>query len=313
MKTILVTGSKGLLGSALIKNLSQDSNYNVIGHSRENCDLNNTNDTVSYIQQQRNNGVDTIIHCAAEVGGVLKNTLYSKTMFYNNLKINNNIIMAAQEAEIENFVNLLSTCLFPDKAIYPLTPDQIYNGDPHSSSFGYALAKRLSFQTIQSYHKVFNLNWLNIIPTNIYGMHDNFHLQNSHVIAALIQKAHKVKSEGGDFTIWGSGEIYRQFIYSDDLAKLVIWALENWTKTEGHNDPFMAVNPTEYTIKELALIIAKKFDIDENKINFDISKPEGIKRMTASSNANWFKFTPLEKGLDETIKWYNENFNNIRK
>ena len=310
MKTILITGSNGLLGSAIVRYLkTKPEEFKFVLHTRKDCNLSLRDKTMSYVYQKTEEGVDTIIHCAAEVGGVLKNTLYPKEMFENNLSINNNIIEAAASANVYNFVNVLSTCVFPNNANYPLTPDQIYNGDPHSSAFGYALAKRLSFQTVQSYHKVFLNNWINIIPTNIFGINDNFHRENSHVIAALIRKAYEVKESGEEFVIWGSGETYRQFIFSDDLAKLIIWAIDNWNSDQ----PFMAVNPGEYTIKELALTIARKFEIPENKIRFDSSKPEGIKRMTATSNAEWFKFTPLEDGLDKTIKWYKENVQTIRK
>ena len=307
MKTILITGSNGLVGSAVIRK----SKYKTIKHTRSECDLANRDQTISYIlKQKKQNNIDTIIHCAAEVGGVLKNTMYPEKMFHNNLVINNNIIEAAFNAGIKNFVNILSTCIFPDNAKYPLTTDQIYNGDPHKSAFGYALAKRLSFQTVQYYRKVFKINWINVAPNNIYGINDNFNFENSHVIPALIRKAHNAKMSGEDFVIWGTGKkIYRQFIYSDDLANLILWALDNWKKDE----VFMAINPNEYSINQLSLKIAKKFNIKKNKIKYDLSKPDGIARMTAVSDASWYNFISIEEGLSETIEWYMKNLDNIRK
>jgi len=309
MKNILVTGSKGLLGSAVVR-LGRKYTYNIIEHSRNECNLLNKDETISYVllQKQKHN-IDTIIHCAAEVGGVLKNTLYPQEMFYNNLKINNNIIEAAFLADINNFANILSTCIFPAEASYPLTKKQLYNGDPHKSAYGYAFAKRISLQLVEYYNKVYNKNWINIVPNNIYGINDNFNLQNSHVIPALIKKAHEAKLKNEDFIIWGSGEIYRQFIYSDDLAELILWALKNWKKSE----LFMAIEPKEYSINEVALLIAKKFNIDKNKIKHDLSKPPGITRMTGCSDAEWYSYTSIEEGLNNTIEWYLNNLNNIRK
>lgn len=311
MKTILVTGSNGLLGSALVRLIEKSKEYNVIKHTRKECNLSNRDETFTYIMKQKNeNDIDTVIHCAAEVGGVLKNTLYTQKMYYNNLQINNNIIEACHLTEIENFANILSTCIFSQNAHYPLSVDQLASdGLPHPSTLGYSLAKRISLLTTQSYKRVFNRNWINIIPTNIYGINDNFNLENSHVIPALISKAHAAAESGEDFIIWGSGESHRQFIFSDDLANLILWALEYWKL----DIPFLAVNKKEYTIKELVYIIADKFNIAKDRIKFDTTKPAGIPRMTALSDAESFKFISLDEGLDITIKWYKENYNIVRK
>ncbi len=307
MKKILVTGSNGLLGSAVVRKLEEQSDVQIIKHSRKECDLMDREKTIEYFSSFKQ--IDSVIHCAAEVGGVLKNSLYSERMFYNNLKLNNNVIDSCYKMKVPNLVNILSTCLFPESANYPLTPDQIFSGDPHSSSFGYALAKRISYLTVQSYRKALGYNWISIIPTNIYGINDNFNLENSHVLPALIMKAYTAKQTNKDFIIWGNGETHRQFIFSDDLAALILWAKDNW-----HEDsPFMAVNSKEYLIKDVAILIAKKFEIPDDKIKFDFTKPSGIKRMTASSNADQFQFTPLEEGLNKTIDWFKKEYNNIRK
>ena len=311
MKNILVTGANGLLGSAIVRIVEQRTNYRVIKHTRQECNLLNRNDCINYIAKQvSENNIDTVIHCAAEVGGVLKNTLYTQSMYYNNLQINNNIIEASHLSDIQNFANILSTCIFSENSTYPLSIEQLHSdGLPHSSTLGYSLAKRISMLTTQSYARVFNKNWINVIPTNIYGIHDNFNLENSHVIPALIRKAHFSSENDEKFVIWGTGQSYRQFIYSEDLAELIIWAIENWKK----DVPFLAVNNHEYTIKELVSIIAKKFNIADENIKFDYSKPSGIPKMTANTDAGWYKFTSLEEGLDKTIEWYIKNYNIIRK
>lgn len=308
MKTVLVTGSSGLLGSAVVRAYEKE-NINVIKHTRRDCNLLSREETKSYISLMKDNGVDTVIHCAADVGGVLKNSLYTQYMFSNNLLINNNIIDACHSSSISNFVNILSTCIFPQDSIYPLTAEQINEGLPHPSTLGYSLAKRIGMLTVQSYKRIFNRNWINIIPTNIYGINDNFNLENSHVIPALINKADYVSKNNEDFIIWGDGSSLRQFIFSDDLAQLIKWAESNWHKDE----PFMAVNPEEYTISELSFKIADKFKIQKNRIKYDFSKPGGIPRMTASTNAFWYHFTSLDEGLDKTINWFEKNYQNIRK
>ena len=308
-KTILVTGASGLLGSAVCKVL-KEKQFNYIEHNSKICNLLDKNQVNPYFKSLKQNfNIDTVIHCAAEVGGVLKNTQYKEEMFINNININNNVFDACNEQKIFNFVNILSTCLFPNNAQYPLTPEQINNNDPHNSAFGYALAKRLSYNFVNSYNRVFNKNWINIIPTNIYGINDNFNLLNSHVIPALIRKAYDCKINNEDYVIWGDGESLRQFIFSEDLAKLIIWTLDNWKS----NEPFMAVNPKEYAIKDIAFMIADKFNLNKDKIKFDTSKPSGIYKMPAITNAEWYKFIPLDTGLEKTIKWFEENYNIIRK
>jgi GDP-L-fucose synthase len=310
MKTVLVTGSSGLLGSAVVREYKKD-NTKVISHTRKECDLNSYDDTLLYIEKMKNEeGVDTVIHCAAEVGGVLKNTLYSQNMFENNLLINDNIIKSCHINGIPNFINILSTCVFAMDTNYPLSSETLTNGLPHPSTFGYALAKRLSMQLVQSYKRVYNKNWINVVPTNIYGINDNFNLSNSHVIPALISKAYDIAKTKEDFIIWGSGEALRQFIFSDDLARLIKYADEKWKS----DDPFMAVNVKEYSIKEIAFMIADRFGISKERVKFDTSKPGGIPRMTADTNASYnFSFTSLEDGLDITIKWFTKNYKNIRR
>jgi GDP-L-fucose synthase len=153
-------------------------------------------------------------------------------------------------------------------------------------------------------------NWISIVPTNLYGSGDNFNLNDSHLIPALIRKAYDASLNGDDFVVWGDGTPLRQFVYSDDMADIILWAIDNWKS----DIPLMAVNETEYSIKEVAMIIADRFGISENKVIFDKTKPNGQFRKPAKSDVNWFNFTPLEDGLHKTIDWFIENYNtnNIR-
>ncbi len=298
---VIVTGGNGLLGSAV------SSKIDSYTFSRNECNL-ETDDFSKLITS--NQQVDTVIHCAAKVGGVGANMNANFEFFQKNIKIDQNVLNSCLEHGIENLVTILSTCVFPDKVEYPLTADKIDLGAPHFSNYGYSYAKRLLYYQTKMYRNVVGKNWISVIPTNLYGANDNFNLENSHLIPALIRKAHEASISGEDFVVWGDGSPLRQFVYSEDMAKIILWAVENW-KSES---PLMAVNEREYSIKEVAMIIADRFGISENKIIFDKTKPNGQFRKPAKSDVNWFEFTPLDEGINKTIDWFVENYNknNIR-
>jgi GDP-L-fucose synthase len=308
MKKYLITGSDGLVGSALKKILGDNHVY----HTRKDAELTDRKQTLDYINYQvKHNGVDTIINCAAKVGGVQANMKNNKGFFIDNFLLNNNVIEASFKNEIPNFVNILSTCIFPDENItYPLTANQINNGAPHHSNHGYAYAKRLAGYETNIVKNVLNSNWVSVIPTNVYGRHDNFHLEEGHMIPAMIHRAYLANKNKEKMVIWGDGSPLRQIIYSDDLAKLILWSLENWKDEE----PFMAINPNEITILEIAKEICKNFNINDDDLIFDSEKPKGQHRKPAASNApSEFKFTELSDGITETINWFLENYPNVRK
>ena len=308
MNKILVTGSNGLVGSALRKILGDNHIY----HTKDEVNLLDNKKTIDYISYHvKHNNVDTVIHCAAKVGGVQANMKNNKGFFIENFIINNNIIESSFKNEIPNFVNLLSTCIFPDKNVtFPLTPNQIDQGAPHFSNHGYAYAKRLSGYQTNIIKKVLNSNWVSVVPTNVYGTNDNFHLDEGHMIPAMIHRAFLSKQNSKKMIIWGDGSPLRQVIYSEDLARLIMWSLENWKSDE----PFMAINKKEYSILNIAKIICDSFEIYDEDIIFDSSKPMGQLRKPAISNSpEDFKFTDLEIGIEETVKWFKTNYKNIRK
>jgi GDP-L-fucose synthase len=298
---IIVTGGNGLLGSA-IRN-KKDCTF----FTRKEMNL-ETDSFSDFLNSKED--TNTIIHCAAKVGGVGANMNNNFDFFQKNIKIDQNVLNACLEKKIDNVVTILSTCVFPDKVEYPLTAEKIDLGAPHFSNYGYSYAKRLLYYQTKMYRNVVDKNWISVIPTNLYGSNDNFNLNDSHLIPALIRKAYDASIGGGDFVVWGDGTPLRQFVYSDDMAQIILWAIDNWKS----DVPLMAVNEKEYSIKEVAMIIANRFGIPENKVIFDKTKPNGQFRKPAKSDVNWFEFTPLEEGLNKTIDWFIENYNtkNIR-
>jgi GDP-L-fucose synthase len=305
---VLVTGSNGLVGTALKEILGDNHIY----HTKNDVNLLDPILTNEYITfHTKNSGVDTIIHCAAKVGGIEANSNNNDGFFRENYIISNNVIYSAFENKIPNFVNLLSTCVFPDKNItYPLTSDQIDLGAPHSSNYGYSYAKRLSGYQTKIFRQLSGLNWISVIPTNVYGPNDNFKPEQSHMIPGIIHRAYHSKINNEKFNIWGDGTPLRQFIHSKDLAKNILWAIENWKK----ETPFMIINETEHSVMEIVKIITNKFEIDKNNIKFDSSKPSGQFRKPAKTDIPPdYKYVDINNGLSDTIDWYIKNYNTLRK
>jgi GDP-L-fucose synthase len=305
---VLVTGSNGLLGTALQELLGKNHVY----HTRKDADLTNEKSTNEYITYHvKNSGVDTIIHCAAMVGGVQANSNNNETFFVENYKINNHVINSAFNNKVKNFVNLSSTCIFPDSNItYPLTADQIDVSAPHPSNYGYSYAKRLSGYQTKIIRQLTGNNWITIVPTNVYGPHDNFHPDHSHMIPGIIHRAYNCKQNNEDFVIWGDGSPLRQFIHSKDLAKVILWAIDNWNS----DVPFMAVNDNEHSVMDIVKIVAQKFDIENNRLIFDETKPKGQFRKPAKSDIpKDYEYVNLETGITETIDWFINNYKTLRK
>jgi GDP-L-fucose synthase len=206
---------------------------------------------------------------------------------------------------------LLSTCIFPDKNItYPLTSSQIDNGPPHPSNYGYSYSKRLSGYETKIIRNLTGLNWINVTPTNVYGINDNFNLENSHMIPGLIHRAYLSKKNKSKLTIWGDGSPLRQFIHVDDLSKNILWSIDNW-KTD---DYFMLINETENSVMDVVNIISEKLEISSEDLIFDTSKPSGQFRKPAKTDIpSDYKFIDLKQGINDTIDWFVLNYNTARK
>lgn len=311
MGKTLVTGGNGLVGSQF--------NGEIIPINSFICDLKDStkvNDLLEFYTNKNIHGddvVDKIIHCAAKVGGVGSNMNFKGEFYYDNIMINTNIIESSRKYGIKKLVAFLSTCVFPDNIEYPLTESKIHLGAPHFSNYSYAYSKRMIDVQIRSYREQYGLNYTSVIPTNIYGINDNFNLDNGHVIPSLIHKCYIAKDTNTTFNIWGSGEPLREFIYNKDVAKITEWVLENYNEPE----PIILSTSEEISIRDVVYMISELMNF-KGKISFDLTKPDGQHRKPSDNSKllNYlpdFKFTPLHEGLKETINWFIDNYEKVRK
>lgn len=311
MGRLLVTGQSGLVGSQFKGDL--------IGLSSKVCDLRDKKSTEQVFEFytdskiQKEFTVDKVIHCAAKVGGLGSNMNFKGEFFYDNIMINTNVIESSRKFGIKNLVCFLSTCVFPDNVEYPLNENKIHLGPPHDSNYPYAYAKRMADIQIRAYKEQYGLNYKSVIPTNIYGPNDNFNLDNSHVLPALIYKCYNSIKKNKDLIIWGTGKPLREFIYSRDVADLSLWILDNYYE----NEPIILSTSQEISIKELATLIADIMGF-KNNIICDDSKPDGQFRKPSDNSKILkylpnYKFTKIEDGLKETIDWFYNNLDKIRK
>jgi GDP-L-fucose synthase len=309
---VLVTGGTGLVGSAL-KSISDDyDNYTFFFLSSKDCDLTNYEKTLNLFQRIH---PEFVIHLAANVGGLFKNMNQKVQMYEVNTLINLNVLKCAHEVGVKKCVSCLSTCIFPDKTEYPIDETMLHNGAPHSSNDCYAYAKRMLEVHSKAYKEQYGDNFVCVIPTNIYGPVDNFSLEDGHVIPALIHKCYLAKEKGEDFVVRGSGSPLRQFIYSTDLAKLMMWVLE---KYEEEGSIILSVGEKdEVSIREVAMEIGRAFDY-EDRIVFDTSFSDGQYKKTADNHKLMnligdFEFIGIEEGIKRSVEWFVENYKVCRK
>jgi len=312
--TILVTGGSGLVGQAIKAYTDEHSQPGEtwIFLSSKDGDLRVRGDTDKIFEKYQPTHV---IHLAAKVGGLFAN-LSQKVEFYReNTLINDNIMENCRLHNVTKLVSMLSTCIFPDKTTYPINETMLHDGPPHPSNEGYAYAKRLIDTMNRAYAEEYGCNFTSIIPTNIYGPHDNFSIQNGHVIPGLIHKCYIAKKEGTPFTIWGSGTPLRQFIYSLDLAELTVWVMREYHSP----DPItLSVDESaEVSIKDVALAVAKAMKF-EGEVVFDTTKADGQFKKTACnkklrSYRPDYNFTSMEEGIQKSVDWFLENYETARK
>ena len=298
---LLITGGTGLVGSAI------DVGTKV---SSSDVDLRIAEDTFNFFKKQK---PKKVIHCAGRVGGLGGNMNHKGEFFYENIMINTNVLEASRRVGVEKVVSFLSTCVFPDNVEYPLTEKKIHIGEPHHSNYPYAYAKRMVDIQSRAYKEQYGLNYVSVIPTNIYGPNDNFSIDDGHVLPALIHKCYLAKQNNTDLEVWGSGKPLREFIYSEDVAKLSKWVLENYEEEE----PIIFTTSEEISVGNVVEIVVNCMEF-KGKVVFNKDKPDGQFRKPADNSKLLsylpdFKFTPIEVGIKNTVDWFVKNYDESRK
>ncbi len=293
---IFVAGHKGLVGSAIVRNLQSKGYNNIITLNRSELDLTKENDVYCFFMMER---PEYVFDAAAKVGGIMGNKNYPADFIYDNLRIQNNIIHNSYESGVKKLIFLGSSCIYPKFPNIPITEDQLMTSPLEESNSAYAIAKIAGMRMCQAYKEQYGLNAISLMPTNLYGINDNFDLENSHVLPAMIRKFHEAEDK---VTLWGDGSAMREFLHVDDLAEACYVCMQKYEDDEHIN----VGTGEDVTIKELAETVAK---IVGNKgIEWDTSKPNGTPRKVLNvdkiKSLGWEPKISLEEGIKSTYEWY---------
>ncbi|MBC2839280.1 GDP-L-fucose synthase [Robiginitalea sp. SC105] len=302
---IYVAGHRGMVGSAVWRALEASGYTHLIGRSSSELDLRDTQATHDFIAKEKPHA---IVDAAARVGGILANSRNQYEFLLENLQIQNNLIQGAHQNDVDNFIFLGSSCIYPKMAPQPLKEEYLLTGPLEPTNEGYALAKITGVRLCQALRDQYNRNYVSLMPTNLYGPNDNFDLETSHVLPAMIRKFHEAKQNGNaPVTLWGSGTPRREFLHVDDLARAVVHALEHPLPDNLYN----VGTGTDITIKELAGIIQKAVG-HTGEIRWDTSKPDGTPRklmdVSKMKALGWKAEIGLDEGIQQTHEWFLQSF-----
>jgi GDP-L-fucose synthase len=305
---ILVAGSNGLVGSAIVRNLRSKNFTNVIEATRAKVNFTSQVETEVYMHEIK---PDYVFVAAAKVGGIMANKTYPADFIYQNLMIQSNIIDTAYRSGCRKLVFLGSSCIYPKHSVIPITEDQLMTGSLEPTNDAYALAKISGIKMCQAYRQQYGFNAISLQPTNLYGIKDNFDPENSHVIPGLMRRMYEAKLNGDrDFYCWGDGSPLREFLYVDDLAEACYFCMEQY------NDPEIINVGTGYdiSIKELTEVVAEVVGYTGN-IRWDTSKPNGTPRKVMNVDKlldlGWKPKVDIVEGLNKTYEWFKENYDRI--
>ena len=301
---IYVAGSNGMVGSAIVRALKAKGYINIVVKSSKELDLKNQQAVHDFFNQEQ---PEYVFLAAAKVGGIHANNTYPATFIYDNIMIQSNVIQAAYEFNVKKLLFLGSSCIYPKFAPQPIKEEYLLTGSLEPTNEAYAIAKIAGLKMCQFYKQQYGCNFISAMPTNLFGVNDNFNLENSHVLPALLRKFIEAKQNNKqEVTIWGSGTPMREFLFVDDLAEACLFLMENYNGNETVN----IGTGEDVSIKELAETIMKIVGFEGNLI-FDASKPDGAPRkllnVSKINTLGWKHQTNLEEGIQKTLNWIQKN------
>ena len=307
---IYIAGHRGMVGSAVWRALENKGYCNLIGKTSSELDLRNQQAVLGFYATEK---PEVVIDAAARVGGILANSDFPYQFLMENMQIQNNLIDGALQSGIEKFIFLGSSCIYPKMAPQPLKEEYLLTDSLEPTNEWYAIAKITGVKTCQAIRKQFNKDYVSLMPTNLYGYFDNFDLQTSHVLPAMLRKFYEAKlNDNAEVVLWGSGTPMREFLFVDDMAEAVVYALERELPEYLYN----VGSGKDITIKELAETI-QKVTGHQGEIIWDASKPDGTPRklmdVSKMKEMGWEYNTELQQGIEKTYAWFLENIENIKE
>ena len=319
MKKIFVAGHRGMVGSAIVRQLEQLGGVEIVTRTRDELNLLSQADVAHFFETEN---IDQVYLAAAKVGGIVANNTYPAEFIYENLTIQNNLIHAAHINDVQDLLFLGSSCIYPKLAEQPMKETALLTGTLEETNEPYAIAKIAGIKMCESYNRQYGRNYRSVMPTNLYGENDNFHPQNSHVIPALIRRFHEAKlANQAEVIAWGTGKPMREFLHVDDMAAASIYVMNLDQETYQANTQLMLSHINvgtgiDCTIRELVETVAKVVGY-QGEIVFDTSKPDGAPRklmdVSRLADLGWKASIELEAGLATTYQWFLENQESFRK
>ncbi|MAR92615.1 MAG: GDP-L-fucose synthase [Pseudomonadota bacterium] len=313
MSRVFVAGHKGMVGSAIVRQLQAQSGVDIVVCDRSELDLLDTRQVADFFQNEQ---IDTVYLAAAKVGGIAANNDYPADFIYQNLMIECNVINGAHQADINHLLFLGSSCIYPKFAEQPIRENSLLTGILEATNEPYAVAKIAGIKLCESYNRQFGRNYRSVMPTNLYGENDNFHPHNSHVIPALMRRFHEAKQAGAEaVTVWGSGKPKREFLHVDDMAAASVYVMNLpdpvfQQQTEPMLSHLNVGTGEDCSIAELARTMAAVVGFT-GEVRFDTSKPDGTPRklldVSKLHQLGWHHRIPLEPGLRRTYDWFLAN------
>ena len=305
---IYIAGDNGMVGVAIVNNLKSKGYENLVFTPHKKYNLIIQNVVNDFFAKEK---PDYVIDAAAKVGGIMANNTYRAQFIYENMMIQNNLIHAAHEHKVKKLLFLGSSCIYPKLASQPLKEEYLLSGELEYTNEHYAIAKIAGIKMCENYFRQYGDNFISVMPTNLYGPNDNFDLQSSHVLPALIRKFHKAKIENSDVVeVWGSGKPLREFLHVDDLASVCVYLMNNLDATglyRGYRSHINIGSGEEVSILQLAKMIKKIVGYD-GKLSFNEEYPDGVPRklldITRLNTLGWQPSIKLKDGLKDTYKWY---------